>query len=143
MKGACDAHFHVFGPPDRYPARDPKIRYKPPYAPLEDYLAHARAMGFERFVFVQPSAYLRDNTCMLDAMREMPGCRGIVDVDENAPDAELEAMHKLGVRGVRITSRPSIRQSRGSRRSSCRASSAWRRAAPSSAGTSTSCCQAG
>jgi predicted TIM-barrel fold metal-dependent hydrolase len=106
MKGACDTHFHVFGSPERYPARDPKIRYKPPYAPLEDYLAHARAMGFERFVFVQPSAYMRDNTCMLDAMREMPGCRGIVDVDENAPDAELEAMHKLGVRGVRINVSP-------------------------------------
>jgi predicted TIM-barrel fold metal-dependent hydrolase len=106
MKGAADTHFHVFGPPERYPARDPKIRYKPPYAPLEDYLAHARAMGFERFVFVQPSAYMRDNTCMLDAMREMPGCRGIVDVDENAPDAELGAMHKLGVRGVRINVSP-------------------------------------
>ena len=106
MKGACDAHFHVFGPAERYPARDPNLRYKPPYAPLEDYLAHARAMGFERFVFVQPSAYLRDNSCMLDAMREMPGCRGIVDVDENAPDAELEKMHKLGVRGVRINVSP-------------------------------------
>lgn len=106
MKGACDAHCHVFGPPERYPARDPNLRYKPPYAPLEDYLAHARAMGFERFVFVQPSAYLRDNSCMLDAMREMPGCRGIVDVDENVPDAELDRMHKLGVRGVRINVSP-------------------------------------
>ena len=106
MNGACDAHFHVFGPAERYPARDPKIRYKPPYAPLADYLAHARAMGFERFVLVQPSAYLRDNSCMLDAMREMPGCRGIVDVDENAPDAELAKMHALGVRGVRINVSP-------------------------------------
>jgi 2-pyrone-4,6-dicarboxylate lactonase len=106
VKGACDTHFHVFGSPDRYPARDPKLRYKPPYAPLEDYLAHARAMGFERFVFVQPSAYLRDNSCLLDAMRAMPGCRGIVDVDENAADAELAAMHKLGVRGVRINVSP-------------------------------------
>ena len=106
MKGACDTHFHVFGPPDRYPARDPKLRYKPPHAPLEDYLVHARQMGFERFVFVQPSAYLRDNSCMLDAMRQMPGCRGIVDVDENAPDAELQKMHALGVRGVRINVSP-------------------------------------
>ena len=63
-------------------------------------------MGFERFVFVQPSAYLRDNSCMLDAMRVMPGCRGIVDVDENAPDAELAQMHALGVRGVRINVSP-------------------------------------
>jgi predicted TIM-barrel fold metal-dependent hydrolase len=106
MRGACDAHFHVFGPAERYPARDPKLRYRPPYAPLEDYLAHARAMGFERFVFVQPSAYLRDNSCMLDAMREMPGSRGIVDVDENAPDAELGEMHALGVRGVRVNVSP-------------------------------------
>jgi 2-pyrone-4,6-dicarboxylate lactonase len=107
VKGACDAHFHVFGPAERYPARDPKLRYKPPFAPLEEYLRHARGLGFERFVFVQPSAYLRDNSCMLDAMREMQGrCRGIVDVDENAPDAELATMHALGVRGVRVNVSP-------------------------------------
>ena len=106
MKDACDAHFHVFGPADKYPARDPKLRYKPPFAPLEDYLAHARALGFERFVFVQPSAYLRDNSCMLDAMREMPGSRGIVDVDQDVADVELARMHALGVRGVRINVSP-------------------------------------
>jgi len=106
VKGACDTHFHVFGPADRYPARDPKLRYQPPLAPLEDYLAHARAMGFERFVLVQPSAYLRDNSCMLDTMRRMPGYRGIVDVDENAPDSQLATMHVLGVRGVRLNVSP-------------------------------------
>jgi 2-pyrone-4,6-dicarboxylate lactonase len=106
MRDACDAHFHVFGPPEKYPARDPKLRYKMPFAPLEDYLAHARPMGFERFVFVQPSAYLRDNSCMLDAMRALPGSRGIVDIDEDAPDAELDRMHDLGVRGVRVNVSP-------------------------------------
>jgi predicted TIM-barrel fold metal-dependent hydrolase len=106
MKDACDAHFHVFGPPERYPPRDPKLRYKPPYAPLDAYLAHARALRLERFVFVQPSAYLRDNSCMLDAMRELPGCRGVVDIDEDLPDAELAQMHALGVRGVRINVSP-------------------------------------
>jgi len=106
MKDACDAHFHVFGPADKYPARDPKLRYQPPLAPLEDYLVHARALGFERFVFVQPSAYLRDNSCMLDAMRETPGSRGVVDVDEDASDQELAKMHALGVRGVRINVSP-------------------------------------
>ena len=106
MKDACDAHFHVFGPADKYPARDPKLRYKPPLAPLEDYLVHARAMGFERFVFVQPSAYGRDNRCMLDAMQETPHSRGIADVEENAPDAELARLHEIGVRGVRINVSP-------------------------------------
>ena len=103
----CDAHFHVFGPPERYPARDPKLRYKPPLAPLADYLRLARKLGIERFVFVQPSAYGRDNACMLDAMREVGGrCRGIVDIDEHVPDAELARLHALGVRGVRINVSP-------------------------------------
>ena len=95
MKGACDAHFHVFGRADQYPARDPKLRYKPPLAPLEDYLEWAGKNGFERFVFVQPSAYARDNSCMLDAMKAIRHpCRGIVDVDENAPDRLLEEMNR-------------------------------------------------
>jgi len=107
MRGACDCHFHVFGPAERYPARDPKLRYQPPLAPLEDYLELAGRLGIERFVFVQPSAYARDNRCMLDAMREMGGrCRGIVDIDEDASDSLLAEMHALGVRGVRINVSP-------------------------------------
>jgi len=106
--GACDAHFHVFGPESRYPYRDPKLRYKPPLAPLDEYLALAAKLGIERFVFVQPSAYGRDNDCMLDAMREVgtARCRGIVDLDEDAPDAELARLNGLGVRGVRINVSP-------------------------------------
>jgi predicted TIM-barrel fold metal-dependent hydrolase len=104
--GACDTHFHVFGPPDRYPVAS-RSRYEPPYAPLEDYLALARKLGIERLVFVQPSAYGTDNTYMLESMArvEMP-CRGIVDIDENAPDAEIERLHAQGVRGVRINTSP-------------------------------------
>ena len=103
---SCDCHFHVFGPAERYP-HGSDLRYPPPLAPLEDYLALARRLGFERFVFVQPSAYGRDNACMLDAMRELgAGCRGIVDVDENVADAELEKLNSAGVRGVRINVSP-------------------------------------
>lgn len=107
---ACDSHFHVFGSAERYPyAAD--LRYRPPHAPLEDYLALARKLGIERYVFVQPSAYGRDNRCMLDAMVEIrarhgPVCRGIVDVDENVDDAELARLDGIGVRGVRINVSP-------------------------------------
>lgn len=105
--GGCDAHFHVFGPARRYPyAGD--LRYTPPLAPLADYLKLAATLGLSRFVFVQPSAYGRDNRCMLDAMRELgvQQCRGIVDIDENEPDAEFERLNALGVRGVRINLSP-------------------------------------
>jgi len=44
---------------------------------------------------------------MLDAMREVGAkCRGIVDVDENVPDAELTRLHATGVRGVRVNVSP-------------------------------------
>jgi predicted TIM-barrel fold metal-dependent hydrolase len=103
---SCDAHFHVFGPKERYPYGT-DLRYPPPLAPLEDVLSLAGRLGIERFVFVQPSAYGRDNRCMLDAMREVgPRCRGIVDVDENVPDAELERLNAMGVRGVRVNVPP-------------------------------------
>jgi predicted TIM-barrel fold metal-dependent hydrolase len=103
----CDCHFHVFGPAGRCPHNQADLRYAPPVAPVEDFLALAKKLGIERFVFVQPSAYGRDNRCMLDAMRETgTNCRGIVDIDENAPDAELERLDALGVRGVRLNLSP-------------------------------------
>ena len=103
----CDCHFHVFGPAERYPFGS-DLRYPPPLAPVEDYRRLAKKLGIERFVFVQPSAYGRDNRCMLDAMREVgtKNCRGIADIDESAPDAELARLHALGVRGVRINVSP-------------------------------------
>jgi len=107
-QGACDAHFHVFGPAERYPYGT-DLRYKPPRAPLGAYLELARRLGFERFVFVQPSAYGLDNSCMFDAMRTMDAAvrRGIVDLDETSvTDAQVAAWHELGVRGIRVNVSP-------------------------------------
>lgn len=104
--GACDTHFHVFGPLEKYPVAS-RSRYAPPYAPLDEYLELAKKLGIERFVFVQPSAYGTDNTYMLESMAQVKApCRGIVDIDENAPDALIESLHEQGVRGVRINTSP-------------------------------------
>ena len=104
--GACDTHFHVFGPLDKYPVAS-RSRYEPPHAPLEEYRELAKKLGMERFVFVQPSAYGTDNTYMLESMARVNApCRGIVDIDENAPDALIESLHEQGVRGVRINTSP-------------------------------------
>jgi 2-pyrone-4,6-dicarboxylate lactonase len=105
---ACDAHFHVFGPAEKY-AYGTDIRYGPPYEPVERYLKLARRLGFERYVFVQPSAYGFDNSCMLDAMRQLDPAirRGIVDLDEaRTTDKELSDLDALGVRGIRVNVSP-------------------------------------
>lgn len=105
---ACDAHFHVFGPPSKY-AYGSDIRYKPPHEPLEAYLKVANRLGFARYVFVQPSAYGSNNDCMLDAMRALDPAvrRGIIDLDERRTnDKELAKFKALGVRGIRVNVSP-------------------------------------
>lgn len=105
---ACDAHFHVFGPPDRY-AYGTDIRYTPPHEPWEKYQPLARRLGFSRFVFVQPSAYGFNNACMLDTMRAIdPNIRrGVIDLDETTvTDAALDDLDELGVRGIRVNISP-------------------------------------
>ena len=105
---ACDAHFHLFGSPGRYPY-GPDIRYKPPHEPLEVYLKLARRIGIVRYVFVQPSAYGFDNSCMLDAMRALDPAvrRGIIDLDETkTSDKQLADLDAVGVRGIRVNISP-------------------------------------
>lgn len=98
----------MFGPAEKY-AYGTDIRYKPPYEPLEAYLKLAHRLGFARYVFVQPSAYGFDNSCMLEAMRELDPAirRGIIDLDEhNTSDKELAELNALGVRGIRVNISP-------------------------------------
>jgi predicted TIM-barrel fold metal-dependent hydrolase len=105
---ACDSHFHVFGPAQKYPYGS-DIRYTPPYEPLKLYLKLARRIAFVRYVFVQPSAYGFDNCCMLDSMRELDPAirRGIIDLDENSTsDRELADLNATGVRGIRVNISP-------------------------------------
>jgi len=58
-------------------------------------------------VFVQPSVYGKDNSCMLEAMAVMgEQCRGIVDIEEDIADQELEKFHNFGARGIRVNVSP-------------------------------------
>ena len=104
---ACDSHFHIFGPAEKYPYGS-ELRYAPPEAPWNSYQELATLLGISRFVLVQPSAYGRDNRCMLDVMQTLDknSCRGVVDIDENITDLEILKMNALGVRGVRINVSP-------------------------------------
>ena len=103
--GSTDCHAHLFGPQTRYRYAAGR-RYTPPDATLDDYIRMLTAIDGERAVLVQPSVYMTDNAAILDALAEkrLP-LRAVVAVDDTVSDAELERMHALGVRGVRINMR--------------------------------------
>jgi predicted TIM-barrel fold metal-dependent hydrolase len=94
-----DSHVHVFDAG----AAVAEGHYRPAHRPLADIEQLARANGFGRLVLVQPSVYGTDNTVLLDALRAGQGRhRGVVVLPPSVGDAELAAMHALGVRGVRF-----------------------------------------
>jgi 2-pyrone-4,6-dicarboxylate lactonase len=102
-RGACDSHVHVFGPEARYPHVDDPHYTLPDGAPplLADMTG---ALGIDRFAIVQPSFYGTDNRCMLDALDRFgtSRARGVAMVEEAITEAELEAMHRRGVRALRL-----------------------------------------
>jgi predicted TIM-barrel fold metal-dependent hydrolase len=99
---AADCHMHVFGPFDRFPLAAERS-YNVPEALLADHEAMKRRVGLERTVLVQPSGYGLDNRALLEALRALgPRGRGVAVVDADVADAELDAMHALGVRAVRL-----------------------------------------
>lgn len=100
--GSIDTHFHVFGPAARYPYAEGRS-YTPSDASVAEYAALARTLGIAAAVMVQPSVYGSDNSRMLDALADAPiPMRGIAVVEPDIDDAELDRMHDIGVRGIRI-----------------------------------------
>ena len=100
--GAMDTHFHIFGPMLQYGFSEKRI-YTPPDALLADWQHLASTLGVERGVIVQPSVYGTDNTVTLANLKAMSGrWRAVVVVEDSITDKELEAMHALGVRGIRV-----------------------------------------
>lgn len=98
----CDSHFHVFGAPERYPMVATR-GYEPPLVSISDYQARFGPLGVRRMVLVQPSCYGSDNRCMLEALATLgERARAVVAVAPDVADAELERMHRLGARGIRI-----------------------------------------
>lgn len=99
---ACDAHCHVFGPAARFPYAAGRA-YTPTDAPRERLAALHQVLGVERAVIVQASCHGTDNRAMLDAIAHSGGrWRGIAIVDASFQDADFEALHAGGIRGVRF-----------------------------------------
>jgi len=98
--GACDAHFHVFEPGYQH-VSDPLYTF--PDGTLAAYLAMTEALGIERMVLVQPTFYGTDNSLLAAVLGRLgPRCGGVIRIDEDATDAELDAFDALGVRAIRL-----------------------------------------
>lgn len=101
-KGAVDAHCHVFGPAAQFPFAAER-KYTPCDASKDQLFALRDHLGFSRNVIVQATCHGKDNTATMDACRaggEL--ARGIASVGATVTDAELDEMHKAGIRGVRF-----------------------------------------
>lgn len=100
--GAVDAHCHVFGPETKFPYA-PERKYTPEDAPQEKLFELRSFLGFSRSVIVQATCHGADNRAMLDAIARSHGtARGIATVKREVTDAELQALHEAGIRGLRF-----------------------------------------
>jgi len=99
---ACDTHFHIFGPSDRFPYSAGRA-YTPPDAPLEKLLAMHARLGFERGVAIQGNAHGTDNTAILDALKREPKrLRGVAIVNDGVTRDDIKRMADTGVRALRF-----------------------------------------
>jgi len=100
--GAVDAHCHVFGPQAEFPFSS-KAKYLPQDAGPEALFALRDRLGFARNVIVQASCHGTDNRATLNAIAKSGGmARGVAVVDPAIGDAELDVLHRGGIRGVRF-----------------------------------------
>jgi len=100
--GAVDAHCHVFGPQAEFPFSS-KAKYLPQDAGPEALFALRDRLGFARNVIVQASCHGTDNRATLNAIAKSGGmARGVAVVDPAIGGAELDVLHRGGIRGVRF-----------------------------------------
>jgi len=100
-QGACDCHVHVIGPKARFPLARERA-YTPKDAVTSELATMLTRLRLARVVLVQPSFYRTDNACMLDAMTQLKGARGVAVLPATVPDRELDDFHRRGIRGLRV-----------------------------------------
>jgi predicted TIM-barrel fold metal-dependent hydrolase len=77
--------------------------YTPEGASVAELRSVHRALHIERVVVVQPSFYGADNSCTLDAIKQIgPNARGIAVLSDTASGKDLDEMRRAGIRGIRI-----------------------------------------
>jgi D-galactarolactone isomerase len=97
---ACDCHHHIYDTA-RFPAPEPGAL---PNARVAEYRLLQRRIGTKRDVIVTPRPYATDNRVTLDAIAQLgPHARGVAVINPTITDAELQALGRGGIRGIRFS----------------------------------------
>jgi 2-pyrone-4,6-dicarboxylate lactonase len=101
--GACDTHFHVFGPQARFPFASERSYTPTCDAPKEALFALHKHLGIERGVVVQSAAHGLDNSAAADLIAAKPDAyRGIALVSTDSGKSELQTLQQQGFVGARF-----------------------------------------
>jgi D-galactarolactone isomerase len=99
---ACDCHMHIYDPERFAFALSPRVA--PRHAAISDYRLLQKRIGTTRAVIVTPRNYAIDNRATVDAIAQLgKDGRGIAVLRPVVTDAELNMLHKAGVRGTRFS----------------------------------------
>ena len=99
---ACDCHTHIHADPEKFPFYSGRV-YTPELASPEEMAELHKALHIKRVVIVTPSVYGPDNSATLFGMKARGAdARGVAVIDDKTTDAQLDAMHAAGVRGIRL-----------------------------------------
>jgi 2-pyrone-4,6-dicarboxylate lactonase len=100
-RGACDTHFHVFGPQAVFPFAAER-RFTPGDAPKDRLYALHAHLGIERGVVVQSAVHGYDNSAAADLMKGRREYLGIALVRLTEEMQALKTLHSQGFRGARF-----------------------------------------
>jgi 2-pyrone-4,6-dicarboxylate lactonase len=107
-RGACDSHFHVFGPAKKFPF-DKNAAYTPADAPKETLFALHAHLGIERGVVVQSAAHGLDNSAAADLIAASPrNYVGVALLPVSTTIEQIRDLHEQGFRGVRFNYMPHL-----------------------------------
>jgi 2-pyrone-4,6-dicarboxylate lactonase len=102
-KGACDSHFHVFGPQAAFPYAAERSYTPPADAPKEALFRLHAHLGIERGVVVQSAVHALDNSASADLIAARPQAyRGVALIKTDIEEVALRTLHRQGFRGARF-----------------------------------------
>ncbi len=101
-EGACDYHFQVFGPQDRFPLH-PDIDAFAEDATYEQFVALQDTIGFSRGILVKSGFHKWSYEHLIHYLKRGPErLRGVAIVDPDITDGELSILTDCGVLGARF-----------------------------------------